>query len=194
MNEGDFGMCKIKRFFLSALAGMMAFTVLTGCSSVSESDYDTIVSERDDLLAENEQLKSDYQAVVDENSDLLEKLNGQVTVSGYFTATVRSTIPDYVSDGETPLMVVVTCFQSSPFTLWLGDELISQVEVGETYVFRVRETSIALAQQTAAPQYAVSLTNPEIAVPLFGLQIVSIAPAEEEDYGLDASHLALEWN
>jgi hypothetical protein len=91
-------------------------------------------------------------------------------------------------------MVVVTCFQSSPFTLWLGDELISQVEVGETYVFRVRETSIALAQQTAAPQYAVPLTNPEIAVPLFGSQIVSITPAEEEDYGLDASHLALEWN
>jgi hypothetical protein len=128
------------------------------------------------------------------NADLLEKSKGQVTVSGYFTATVRSTIPDYVYDNETPLMVVVTCFQSIPFTLWLGEELISQVEVGETYVFRVRETSADLTQQTAATKYGESLTSPEIAVPLFGLQIVSIAPAEEEDYGLDASHLALEWN
>jgi outer membrane murein-binding lipoprotein Lpp len=184
----------MKSFLLSALAGMIAFTVLTGCSSVIESDYNAIVSDRDDLLAENEQLKSDYQAIADENCYLLEKLKGQVTVSGYFIATVRSTIPDYVYDDETPLMVVVTCFQSMPFTLWLGEELISQVEVGETYVFGVRETSAAMAQQTDTTKYGEPLTDPEIAVPLFGLQIVSIAPAEETDYGLEASHLVLEWN
>jgi outer membrane murein-binding lipoprotein Lpp len=187
-------MCQMKRLLLSALAGTMAFTVLTGCGSVTESDYNTIVSERDDLLAENEQLKSDYQAIVDKNSDLLETSNGQATVSGYFTATVRSTMPDYVYDDETPRMAVVTCFQSTPFTLWLEDELISQIAVGETYVFKVRETSAALTRQADTTKYDQWLTSPEIAVPLFGLQIDSIAPAEEEDYGLDASHLALEWN
>lgn len=56
-------------------------------------------------------------------------------VSGSFTATVRDVIPDYVLDTWTPIVAVVTEYQSSPFLLRVGEEIGRQLQVGETYVF-----------------------------------------------------------
>ena len=45
------------------------------------------------------------------------------TIGGSFTATVRDVIPDYCLDDTTPLVAVVTEFQSQPFTVYVGEEL-----------------------------------------------------------------------
>ena len=42
------------------------------------------------------------------------------TIGGSFTATVRDVIPDYCLDDTTPLVAVVTEFQSQPFTVYVG--------------------------------------------------------------------------
>ena len=45
------------------------------------------------------------------------------TIGGSFTATVRDVLPDYCLDDTTPLVAVVTAFQSPPFTVYVGEEL-----------------------------------------------------------------------
>lgn len=107
-----------------------------------------------------------------------------VKVSGYFTATVRSIMPDYTFDDTTPMVAVVTCFQSTPFTVWLGENLVTQVKPGETYNFEIIEKAVELN-----PEYiGQALPSPEISVPLYGFQIASVTVAGEDDYGLESYH------
>ena len=41
-----------------------------------------------------------------------------------------------------PLVAVVTYFQSTPFTVWLGEDLAAQVKPGQTYDFEIVEKEI----------------------------------------------------
>lgn len=111
----------------------------------------------------------------------------EVNISGYFTATVRDVIPDYTFDDSTPMVAVVTCFQSTPFTVWLGEELASQVKVGETYNFEIIEKEITMDQESVGK----ALPSPETAIPLYNLRIASVSIAGEEDYGLDTYHFVV---
>ena len=62
-----------------------------------------------------------------------------VRIGGSFTATVWDLIPDYCLDDTTLQVAVVTCFQSGPFTLFLGEEQVKQLKVGAQYVFEIAE-------------------------------------------------------
>lgn len=84
---------------------------------------------------------------IDKTKELItteqEEMNTQpndikTTVSGSFTVGVRDVIPDYCSDNVTPNVAVVTEFQSYPFTIFVGEEIGSQLEAGEIYVFTIK--------------------------------------------------------
>ena len=150
--------------------------LLTGCGGVSKEEYGAVVRERDALRAELEREKAPDTVLV--------------TIKGDFTATVRALIPDYVSDGETPRMALVTLFQSTPFTLFGVDT--DRLEAGETYVFEVEMNQ---CQDITREEYeSGSLLTPEIILPMYHpyIRISGFRPAEENDCGLDSVHLEYE--
>ena len=160
------------------IACLLLALLLTGCGGVSKEDYDAVVRERDDLQEELEELKSQAADTV------------EAKVKGSFTATVRALIPDYVSDGETPRMALVTLFQSTPFTLFGVDA--DRLEAGETYVFEVEMNQ---CQDITREEYeSGSLLTPEIILPMYHpyIRISGFRPAEESDCGLDSVHLEYE--
>lgn len=168
------------RRIISAL--LLLALLLSGCGGVSKEEYAAMVQERDALLAEAE----------------LQELQAQeaspntvtVKVTGEFTATVRSLIPDYETDGETPRMAVATLFQSTPFTIYTG-ELTKHLEEGETYVFEVEMSRYDII--TRQEYESGTLLNPEVAFSMYpSLYISNFRPAEESDWGLDSVHLAYE--
>ncbi len=152
--------------------------LLSGCGGVSKEEYDAMVQERDALREELQKQQ--------------EKSPGTVTVkvTGEFTATVRSLIPDYVTDDKTPYMAVATLFQSTPFTIYTG-ELTKHLEEGETYVFEVEMSRYDII--TRQEYESGTLLNPEVAFSMYpSLYISNFRPAEESDCGLDSVHLAYE--
>ena len=152
--------------------------LLSGCGGVSKEEYDAVVRERDALREELQKQQ--------------EKSPGTVTVkvTGEFTATVRSLIPNYVTDYETSRMAVVSLFQSTPFTIYTG-ELTKHLEAGETYVFEVEMSRYDII--TRQEYESGTLLNPEVAFSMYpSLYISNFRPAEESDWGLDSVHLAYE--
>ena len=158
--------------------------LLSGCGGVSKEDYDALVRERDALRAELQETQTELQELRNEPDTVTVKIKGS------FTATVRSLIPDYVTDGETPRMAVVTLFQSTPFTLFGVDT--DRLEAGETYVF---EVEMNRCQDITREEYeSGSLLTPEIILPMYHpyIRISGFRPAEESDCGLDSVHLEYE--
>ena len=156
--------------------------LLSGCGGVSKEEYDAVVQERDALLAEAELQELQAQEASPDTVT--------VKVKGEFTATVRSLIPDYVTDDKTPRMAVATLFQSTPFTIWTG-ELTKHLEEGETYVFEVEMSRYDII--TRQEYESGTLLNPEVAFSMYpSLYISNFRPAEESDCGLDSVHLAYE--
>jgi len=165
------------RRIISAL--LLLALLLSGCGGVSKEEYDAVVRERDALREELQKQQ--------------EKSPGTVTVkvTGEFTATVRSLIPDYETDDETPYMAVATLFQSTPFTIYTG-ELTKHLEEGETYVFEVEMSRYDIITRQEY-ESGTLLINPEVAFSMYPfLYISNFRPAEESDCGLDSVHLAYE--
>lgn len=164
---------------------------LAGCGNVSEGannspllPNEALQSDYNFLLAEKETLQAEYDALKNERDELLSKSEkNSVTISGSFTAMVQLLIPDYVMDDITPAVAIVTGFQSSPFALYLGEDLISQVEVGKCYKFEILDKEVMLTQE----QLEMISTSPEVAIPLYNLKIVSIV--EVEANGVDTEGL-----
>ena len=168
------------RRIISAL--LLLALLLTGCGGVSKEEYAAMVQERDALLAEEELQELQAQEASPDTVT--------VKVTGEFTATVRSLIPDYVTDDKTPYMAVATLFQSTPFTIWTG-ELTKHLEEGETYVFEVEMSRYDII--TRQEYESGTLLNPEVAFSMYpSLYISNFRPAEESDWGLDSVHLAYE--
>lgn len=172
--------------------------LLTGCGGVSKEDFSAVCEERDALRKElrefeeqREQELAALQADLQYLQEQQEKSPDTVTVkvTGEFTATVRSLIPDYETDYETPRMAVVSLFQSTPFTIYTG-EFTKQLEAGETYVFEVEMRSF---EDISREEYeSGSLLDPEVALSVYHLRISGFRPAEEKDCGLDSVHLEYE--
>ncbi len=168
------------RRIISAL--LLLALLLSGCGGVSKEEYDAMVQERDALLAEAELQELQAQEASPDTVT--------VKVKGEFTATVRSLIPDYETDYETPRMAVVSLFQSLPFTIYTG-ELTKHLEEGETYVFEVEMSRYDII--TRQEYESGTLLNPEVAFSVYpSLYISNFRPAEESDWGLDSVHLAYE--
>jgi len=154
---------------------------LAGCGRVSEEQYNKICAERDALQAELQELKD---SAPPEEPDTV-----WVKLSGTFTATVRALVPDYVSDNTTPMMAVVTLFQSTPFTIYTGD-LTEQLEPGETYVFELKAETLKMTAEEYA--YMSNEAFLEEAAAKYGPRFSGFRKAAESDCGLDSVHLVFE--
>ena len=156
---------------------LLLMLLLSGCGGVSEKEYGAVVQERDTLQAELQETQAELQELRDKTG------NVTVKIKGSFTATVRALIPDYVFDSETPQMAVVTLFQSTPFTIYSGS-FTEQLEVGETYVFEIREETLEVSLE----EYESGFPDPEAML----FWISGFREAVESDFGLDSVHLEYE--
>ena len=131
------------------------------------------------LLAEKETLQSQYDDLLSTTRET------SMTISGTFTATVRQLIPDYVQSDTENGAAVVTGFQSPPFVVPLGDDIISQLKVGKTYKFEIVETKVTM---TKAQAESVS-TDPAVLITLYNLRVSSVVETTEN--GLNANSLTV---
>lgn len=153
--------------------------LLTSCAQKDGSDFSD-----SSALQENRTEDAAGTESAEDTGDMAQTVPAKLT--GSFAVTVRDIIPDYCLDDVTPVVAVVTCFQDVPFTVYVGEEMASQMIVGEQYVFEIEETDIGEIPQETFDSYPPS---PEAAVPLYHLQIANIRIAEEEEWGLDSIHL-----
>ena len=112
-----------------------------------------------------------------------ETVNAQI--EGSFCAMVRDVIPDYCLDDFTPQVAVVTEFQCSPYTVYLGENLASEVEPGKAYVFTIEAKEIGEISEELLDDYI----NPAKALYEYNVRIESIRPAEEGEWGLEGTVL-----
>lgn len=179
---------------------MALFMFLSGCNNISKSEYDslnrkynTVVSNRDELLEEIHELE-DENRKLEAEIEQLEQLNEasdsngmvKVVLSGGFSATVRSLIPNYAIHPERPLCAVVDLYSSDPFVVYLGDELISQVEEGKTYVFEIERTVVDMSQHEYKQNAGV-----EALIPLYNLRITSVRLVNDDEIGISGAVITM---
>lgn len=110
----------------------------------------------------------------------------KTTVSGSFTVGVRDVIPDYCFDDRTPNVAVVTEFQSYPFTIFVGEEIGSQLEVGETYVFTIKPIVVEYSKE-----YLEKMSLSSLVWELPDFEIVDFRLANEDELGLESLCLTM---
>ena len=179
---------------------MVLFMVLSGCNNISKSEYDslnrkynTVVANRDELLEEIHELEAENRKLEAE-IEQLEQLNEasdsngmvKVVLSGGFSATVRSLISNYAIHPERPLCAVVDLYPSDPFVVYLGNELISQVEEGKTYVFEIERTVVDMSQYEYKQNAGV-----EALIPLYNLRITSVRLANDDEIGISGAVITM---
>lgn len=119
---------------------------------------------------------------------LEDKLNNVIvsgTCSGYIVATVRGFSQDYVSDEEDK-MAIISEFQSNPFMIELTPAQIELIELGSSYVFRIRTKDASMLSD----EYSTQSQSVELLLAQYRLVIESIASATEDQKGFDGSTLA----
>lgn len=125
-------------------------------------------------------------------SDEQEKPDAQpnaikTTVSGSFTVSVRDVIPDYCMDNITPNVAVVTEFQGYPFTIFVGEEIGKQLEIGKIYVFTIRPVVIDYTKE-----YLQEMNLSSLVWELPEFEITDFRLANEDELGLDSLQLKIE--
>lgn len=110
-----------------------------------------------------------------------------IRISGGFTATVREVLPDYCLDNVTPSVAVVTEFQSGPFIISLGEELASELVIGENYVFEIEPKEVQVATGTES-----NSNNTVVLLNQYNLRVVSYRVAEEDELGLESLTLSVD--
>ncbi len=168
----------MKKMIALILAVLMA-AALAGCGSAA-GELEALRQQNETLLAENEQLKSQLAQLQQPEAPK------KGVISGSFVATVRKLIPDYVYDDTTPMSVLVTQFQDTPFTILLGPDLIGQVEEGKTYEFTISDTEVDLTRYPNAE----FMQDPAVFFAMnVKITVQSITPAEMQ--GLEGPRLTL---
>lgn len=111
----------------------------------------------------------------------------QSTVSGSFTVSVRSVIPDYCYDDKTPTVAVVTEFQSYPFTMYVGEEIAEQLEPDNTYVFTIKPMVVDYSKE-----YLEQLNLSSFVWEFPDFEITDFRLANEEELGMSSLSLTIE--
>lgn len=149
---------------------ILAMMVMSACSK-----QDTEVNKTEALIStEQEEMKTPPNDI-------------KTTVSGSFTVGVRDVIPDYCLDDVTPSVAVVTEFQSYPFTIFVGEEIGSQLEVGEVYVFTIKPMVVDYSKD-----YLESLNLSSLVWELPDFEITDFRLADEDELGLESLCLTIE--
>ena len=165
----------------NAISGILLLTLfLTACGKVTEDvkPSEQEISISDEAVADSEQVK---EPVAEKEP---EAASDKTKVSGSFTVTVREVLPDYVLDDFTPNMAVVTEFQSSPFMMYVGEEIGRRLEAGTTYVFTIESTTLNFSMDTLEQMGMCSI--------VWFLDIVDVRPANEDECGLESLQIDFE--
>ena len=110
-----------------------------------------------------------------------ESYTAYISAEGWFTATVRAKMPDYVSDETTERGAVLQLFQDVPFFMILGPEICGQLTVGNTYAFHVCEQELTTERSYL---FEDGMLSPEAIIHSY-VQIDSIRKPEDNETGLE---------
>lgn len=113
-----------------------------------------------------------------------EEDTSRTIISGEFTVGVRDVIPDYCFDDVTPCVALVTEFQSYPFTIYVGEEIGSQLQKENQYVFSIEPIEVNYSIEELQKMNLSSLVW-EIGE----LKITGFRLAKEEELGLSSLQL-----
>ena len=162
---------------------LVGFAIMTSaCNSqeTTENCAEEIVSNVQEI-SETQEVKEEQ-----EMSDA-QKSETKTTISGSFTVCVRDVIPDYCMDDVTKNVAVVTEFQSNPFTLFVGEEIANQLEIGKNYVFTINPIEVDKAKENLEGMSLASLVWE-----LTEFEITEFRLANEDELGLESLTLTIE--
>lgn len=112
------------------------------------------------------------------------------TISGSFTVYVRDVMPDYIEDDTTPNIAVVTEFQESPFTVYVGEkigkELIANQNATNAYVFTIEPICVKGNKDDIQNMKLSSI------VWEYPIKITECRVAKEDEIGMDSLQLSFE--
>ena len=116
--------------------------------------------------------------------DIVKEDTSKTIISGEFTVGVRDVIPDYCLDDVTPCVALVTEFQSYPFTIYVGEEIGSQLVKGNQYVFSIEPVEVNYSAEELQKMNLSSLVWE-----IDGFNITEFRLAKEEELGLESLQL-----
>ena len=155
------------------------------------SDMERLLTESQNLSSENQVVRAELHAVELNLTELnAEEEMFNVKATGAITATVRHTMSDHVFD-EQHLIVILTQFQGLPFMLRLDPQIVAQLEIGETYVFEIEDTTLGV---TSLREYQRLAWGSPIGIGIFfdrQLNIRSVRIAEEGELGVNSYYMTL---
>lgn len=164
----------MKKLFMTTVVSCVTL-FLFGCGNV-----DADKSEDTNKTVETQEISTETST---ENNTV------STTISGEFTVSVRDVIPDYSYDSTTPLVALVTQYQSYPFTMFVGEEIGAQLEPGNTYVFSVEPFTV---DYPAEELQQMSLSSMVWEFDEF--LITEFRLAEENELGMDSLSLSFTEN
>ncbi len=198
--------------FLSST--IVALMLLTGCSGVSEQDYNMLLSENESIradldaaIAQSDNLQSELELVREQNELLKLKLDVSLTgsgtvdnteqsrkveaiITGGFSATFLGSTNDTSSELLDDNFVILNMFQSYPFVLYVGPEIASSLEVGEVYYFDISEVSVGMIDAGMIGHGIPPIT----ALDDYGLFIESFRLATDDEIGLASPSIYFDVN
>ena len=136
---------------------------------------------------DTEQNKNETEVSEEQKIIYTQPSNTKTTVSGSFTVGVRDVIPDYCFDDVTPNVAVVTEFQSYPFTMYVGEEIGKQLEIGQVYVFTIEPIEVEFSKE-----YLEKMELSSLVWDLPGFEIKEFRLANENELGLNSLRLTIE--
>ena len=134
-----------------------------------------------------EQNKNEIEASEEQEIIDIQPSNTKTTVRGSFTVCVRDIIPDYCLDDKTPNVAVFTEFQSYPFTMYVGEEIGKQLEIGQVYVFTIEPIEVDFSKE-----YLEKMELSSLVWELPRFEITEFRLANENELGLNSPRLTIE--
>ena len=172
---------------LILLFGLIGVIIVIGACSNRDTEKIREVTEMPEEQKVTDMLSSNIEASEEQEvADMLSS-NIETTVSGSFTVWVQDVIPDYSINSETPNIAIVAEFQSYPFTVFVGEEIGSQLEIGETYVFTIKPMVVGYTKE-----YLKGLNLSSLVWELPRMEITDFRLANEDEIGLESPTLRIE--
>lgn len=168
---------------LKAICIISSLFMLGGCSAQESTVESSEVIESLQDVSDVKELSEP--SLNTENK--VEEESKKTIVRGSFTVSVRDVIPDYCLDDTTPTVAVVTQYQDNPFTMYVGEEIGRQLEIGKTYVFTIEPREVDYSKEVLK---SLSLASLVWEIPRF--KIVEFRVAEENETGLASLNLTIE--
>lgn len=169
------------------IAAVMGISLLTACGSIDSATASETAA-ADSTVSDSDPASDDSTSVQADSSDATaqDESSDKITVTGSATLTVRKLLPDYVLDETTMQCAVVTKFQDTPYIIDVGEDIVSELQEGETYVFEIEDTEVDknfVMQDGALVEKAVFTNYP--------VKIKSVRKADENEIGLASKQLEI---